>query len=363
MTRGVAGGPGRGLSGALGRGAVAVAVGVIVGELASLVMFSGSIDRRLDHRAAVSAESTPAVVQASATLDGSRDARAALDSAVERARGQLDSALVVARCEYHPTPGCPQTRITGDPGTGPETRTANQLLDDARHEVDNAAATRDREAPRLDAQVAHDEQSLAEVRHNAIANSGRGLGDRWVALNGLTLASAGVLLLRLLTIAIFALLYLLPLILRQWRGETTHDRQSTARADRERAELEADTAIAIKRAEVRREAEIMWAEHQLTQARLAIEAQVEIDREQHRRRVVQALEGPSRPVRAFPGPKAQRTFEPVEEDMYLPIAAEAEAASRAAAQLPAAATDTRARYGAPAGTGRIRRRRRIAARA
>ena len=108
----------------------------------------------------------------------------------------------------------------------------------------------------------------------------------------LTSASAGTLVLRLLTIAFFALLYLLPLILRQWRGETTHDRHATARAERERAELEADTAIAIKRAEVRREAEIMWAEHQLTQARLAIEAQAEIDREQQRRRVVEALEGP-----------------------------------------------------------------------
>jgi len=340
VTRGMAGGPRRGLSGAVGRGAVAIAVGVLVGELASLVMFSGSIDRRLDERAAVSAESTPAVAHASATLNRTREARRALDSDVDRARGQLDNALVVARCEYHPTPGCPQTRITGVPGTGPETRTANELLDDARRELDNATAIRDREAPRLDLLVGQDEQALAEARHSAIANTGRGLGDRWVALNDLTLASAGVLLLRLLTIAIFALLYLLPLILRQWRGETTHDRRSTARADRERAELEADTAIAIKRAEVRREAEIMWAEHQLTQARLAIEAQAEIDREQQRRRVVEALEYPERPVRAFPGVKAQRTFEPVEEDMYLPIAAEAEAASRAAAQLPAAATDT-----------------------
>src|SRR5262249_59151178 len=113
-----------------------------------------------------------------------------------------------------------------------------------------------------------------------------------------------------LTIAFFALLYLLPLILRQWRGETTHDRHATARAQRQRAELQADTAIAIKRAEVRREAEIMWAEHQLTQARLAIEAQIEIDREQQRRRVVAALEGPEVAVRA----SSQRTFEPVEED-------------------------------------------------
>src|SRR5208337_4704398 len=123
-----------------------------------------------------------------------------------------------------------------------------------------------------------------------------------------------------------------PLILRQWRGETTHDRHTTARADRERAELEADTAIAVKRAEVRREAEIMWAEHQLTQARLAIEAQAKIDREQQRRRVVEALEAPGDyPVQAA----SARTFEPVEEEMYLPIAAEAEAASKAVAELPA----------------------------
>jgi hypothetical protein len=134
--------------------------------------------------------------------------------------------------------------------------------------------------------------------------------------------------LRLLTDAFFALLYLLPLILGLWRGETTHDRHTTARADRERAELEADTAIAIKQAEVRRQAEIMWAEHQLTQSQLAIDAQTEIDREQQRRRVVEALEAPLRT-------SSQRTFEPVEEDMYLPIAAEAEAASQAFTQLPA----------------------------
>jgi hypothetical protein len=120
--------------------------------------------------------------------------------------------------------------------------------------------------------------------------------------------------------------------LRLWRGETTQDRHASARADRERAELDADTAIAIKRAEVRREAEILWAEHQLTQARLAIAAQTEIDREQQRRRVAEAVDAPLRA-------SAQRTFKPVEEDMYLPIAAEAEAASRALSQLPAGTQD------------------------
>ncbi|ORW91018.1 hypothetical protein AWB92_19385 [Mycobacterium sp. IEC1808] len=328
VTRGTAGGPRRGWLGVVARGAVAIAVGVVVGELASLVIFASSIDHRLDERALRDADSAPAVVRASASLQQTRDARAGLERAVAQARERQDQALVVARCEYNPTPPCPQTRITGVPGAGPETRTANELLADAQHELDNALATRDRQAPELDAQISREEQTLTRARQDVAADAGRGLGARWVAMNEVTLSGAGPLALRLAAIAFFALLCLLPLILRLWRGETTHDRHATARAERERAEMEAETAIAIKRAQVRREAEIMWAEHQLTQARLAIEAQTEIDREQQRRRVMDALEAP---VRA----SSRRTFEPVQDDIYLPIAAEAEAASRAIAPLPA----------------------------
>jgi hypothetical protein len=328
VTRGTAGGPGRGWPGVAARAAVAIAVGVVVGELASLVIFASSIDHRLDERALRNADSAPAVAQASASLQQTRDARGALDVAVAQARERQDRALVVARCEYNPTPPCPQTRITGVPGAGPETRTANELLADAQHELDSALAARDRQAPELDARISGEEQALARARQGVAADAGRGLGARWVAMNDLTRSDAGALALRLAAIAFFALLCLLPLILRLWRGETTHDRHTTADAERERAELEADTAIAVKRAQVRREAEIMWAEHQLTQARLAIEAQTEIDREQQRRRVLDALEPP---VRA----SSRRAFEPPEDDMYLPIAAEAEAASRAIVQLPA----------------------------
>jgi len=330
VTRGTASGPTRGWSGIAARGAVAVAIGVVVGELAALVLFSGSIDRRLEAQAARTAESTPAVAQASAALDQTRGPRVALDNAVEQARRHRDEALVVARCEYNPTPACPQTRITGIPGVGPETRTANEILADAQQELDNAVAARDRRAPGLDAKVAQDEQALAKARETAIAGADRGLGARWVAMNDLTLASAGALLLRLVTIAFFSLLYLLPLILRLWRGDTSHERHAAARAERDRAELEADTAIAVKRAEVRREAETLWAEQQLANARLAVEAQTEIDRAQHRRRVAQAL---GAPVQA----SSQRETEP--DDMYLPIAAKAEAASLAAAQLPAGGQD------------------------
>jgi len=150
-------------------------------------------------------------------------------------------------------------------------------------------------------------------------------------MNGHTFASVGALLLRLLTIAFFALLSLLPLIIKLWRGETTHDRSAAARAERDRAELQADTAIAVKRAEVRAAAEIMWADQQLANARLAIEAQIEIDRAQHRRRVTEALDGP---VQALT-PRVEEESEPVQEGVCLAIAADAEAASRAVAELPA----------------------------
>jgi hypothetical protein len=321
MTRAVATGPTRRVA---GRGAVAVAVGVVlggvVGEFGALVLFAGSIDRQLEQQAARDVVSAPAVVQASSTLQRVRDARVALDHNVDSARAHRDEALVVARCEYHPTPACPQTRITGVPGSGPETRTANELLADSQRELDDAVVARDREGPGLQAQINDEERALADARQVATTSADHGLGARWVAMQELTSASAGALILHVLTIGFFIVLSLLPLILRLWRGDTTHDRHAQARADRERAELEAETAIAVKRAEVRAAAETMWAEQQLTQARLAVEAQTEIDREQLRQRVSAALEDRT------------HVAEPAPEDIYLPIAAEAEAASLAATE-------------------------------
>ena len=285
----VAGGP-RGWA-VVGRSAVAVLVGAVVGELAAVVMFSGSINQRIDAQAARVADSTPAASAVSADLDRTRQARTVLDDAVDQARIHRDQALVVARCEFNPTPGCPQTRITGVPGSGPETRTANQLLADTQRELDNAVAAHDRQAPRLDAAIATSEKTLTQARQDAVADADRGLGARWVAMHDHTLASAGALVLWAITIAFFALLSLLPLILNWLRGETTHDRGAAARAERDRAELDADTAIAVKRAEVRATIETMWAEQQLANARFAIEAQNEIDRELHRRRVDDALYG------------------------------------------------------------------------
>jgi hypothetical protein len=323
LTRALANGPTRGWS-VVGRGAVAILVGAVVGELAAIVLFSGSIDRRIDTQAARSADSMPAVTPVSADLGRMRAARSALDASVDQARVRRDEALVVARCEYNPTPACPQTRITGVPGPGPETQTANELLANTQRELDNAIAARDRQAAGLDSEIAGAEQTLAQARQASIATADRGLGARWVAMHGHTLASAGAMVLWAITIAFFALLSVLPLILKLLRSETTDEHGAAGRATRDRAELDAETAIAVKRAEVRAAIENMWADQQLATARLAVEAQHEIDREVQRRRVIEALD-----------PPVQVTAEPVEEDMYLPIAAEAEAASRQPAALPA----------------------------
>ncbi len=280
-----------------GRAAVGVALGVIVGELAAVVLLSGAVDRSLREQADARADATPAVAQAAAALQRTLDARAALDGAVASALQRRDEALVVARCEFNASPGCPQTHITGLPGAGPENRTANEFLDDATRQVDGAVAERDRRAPALDAEIAAGERTLTQARETAAKDVNRGLGARWAAMNDQTLAAPTAMLLRLLAIAFCVLVFLLPLILKLWRGETSHDRGSAARAAREHADLEADTAIAVKRAEVRAAVETLWAEQQLASARLAVEAQTEIDREQHRRRVIEAVSEPT-PVAA-----------------------------------------------------------------
>ncbi|HEX4588196.1 MAG TPA: DUF4407 domain-containing protein [Mycobacterium sp.] len=289
VSHAIASGPTRGWPGMVGRAAVGVAVGAVVGELAAVVLFSGSIDRLLDERAARSADATPAVAQASAELERTRQARTALDTAVDDTGRQRDQALVVARCEFNPSPACPQTHITGVPGTGPEARTATDFLGDTQRQLDSAVANRDRVAPGLDSEIAGREQRLEQVRTTAMEDVDHGLGARWTAMNDYTFANPGAMLLRLITIAFFVLLILLPLILKGWRGRTSQDRRS----DVERAESEADTAIAVKRAEVRAAVETMWAEQQLASARFAVEAQTEIDREQQRRRVMDALESPA----------------------------------------------------------------------
>ena len=214
-----------------------IAIGLVVGELAAVVAFSGSIDRMLDERAARTADSTPAASQAAAEMDRSRTARGGLDDAVEQAVQRRQEALVVARCEFNPRPDCPQTTITGVPGAGPETRTANDFLADAQRALDGALAEPRPSVTRAGCPDSRWRSGVAQARQAAMADADRGLGARWVAMNEHTLANSGAPVLRLLVDGFFVLLSLLPLIFKLWRGETSQDRGISADVERDRAEL------------------------------------------------------------------------------------------------------------------------------
>jgi hypothetical protein len=318
--------------------------GVVVGELAAMLIFAGSTDRRLDQQAARSAEAAPAVVAASADLEQTRQARAALDDAVTKADQRREEALVVARCEFNPSPACPQTHITGVPGVGPENRTADTFLADTQRQLDKAVGDRDRLAPGLDAKAGADEQAVTQAREAASANADRGFGARWLAMNSYTLSSPGVTVLRALLTALFVLLFLSPLILRLSRAKTSDDRRTAARAVQERADLEADTAIAVKRAEVRAAIETMKAEQELTNARREIEAQNEIDEEQQRRRVAAALDAPMQVTseRVVESVAELEVAPPAEELANLPALAEAREAAEKRTLIPTVPDVTKA---------------------
>jgi len=307
---------------ALAYAIAAVVMGVVVGELVAMLVFAGSSERRLDEQAARTASSAPAVLAASADLERARQARTSLDEAVVAASRRRDEALVVARCEFNPSPGCPPTRITGLPGAGPENRTANEFLADTQRQLDKAVAERDRLAPSLDATIAGEQHKLLDARDAATAIADRGFGARWLAMNSYTLDSAGATVLRALLTGLFIVAFLFPLLLRLSRAKTTEDRRTAARATQERADLKADTAIAVKRAEVRAAIETMKAEQELSTARLQIEAQHEIDREQQRRRVAAAVEAPVQVAsERVDEPVAELTAEVVDEPKNLPTVA------------------------------------------
>ncbi|MFC3963810.1 DUF4407 domain-containing protein [Nocardia jiangsuensis] len=266
--------------GTAGRALLAVSTGVVLAELAATVLFAGTVERTLDDRAQAAAESGPAVIAARTELELARAERIALDAALATARADIDTALVTARCEFNPGPGCPDTRITGVPGAGPEARTANELLADARARL----ATTEQRVPALDQRVRSAERELGTSAEAAVTD--RGLGARASAMN-----ERAALLPRLLCLLVFVALALLPLLLRRWRGDTTFDRRIAADLVRDRAEREADAAIAVRRAQTRTETERVRAEQELTAVRLVADADTAIDRERQRTRVIAAIGG------------------------------------------------------------------------
>ena len=242
----------RRLLGDLAKGLVAVLIGILLGELAALALFAGAVNRELDSSldTAGSSVTQPATAERLGALQADRTA---LDTQADAAAIRRDQALVVARCEYRPGPGCPSTRITGDPGRGPETTQAKDDLAAAEHDLVEATARRDQLTPGLDRDITAAREQLGREteKSEALAAADTGLDARWTAMHSYTTHSTGPLLLRIAMLVLFALLNVLPLLLRRWRGETAQDRRVLARTVRDRAEEDADTAVAVSRAQLR----------------------------------------------------------------------------------------------------------------
>lgn len=293
---------------------LAVAIGLLVGELAAMTLFSNAITQRMDAQAAAHAAATPAVATAQGQLDALRAGRGALDAAVDSARRRRDDAQVVARCEYHPTPSCAQQPVTGVPGDGQITQNTQDILEHDQRELDAALAARNEQAPTLDARIAGAEHAVSAARDAAGADADRGFGARWVAMNGYTIETPAALVARIAVVGVCVLLYLLPMLLHARQDRTLRERHDESRL---RAELRAETAIAVKQAEVRAEAEILKAEHQLAAMRLALESDAEINREYHRQRVAEALTGePAQPALAAPTAEVLRPSDSQPQPMY-----------------------------------------------
>ena len=113
--------------------------------------------------------------------------------------------------------------------------------------------------------------SRTQARDAAIARADRGFGARWLAMNAHTLASQGRRSCAVARWGLFIVLFSFGcsrLSRVRRRGRCT-----AARAVRERADLEAGTAIVVKKVEVRAAIETMRAEQELASTRLELEAQ------------------------------------------------------------------------------------------
>ncbi|MBS4102240.1 DUF4407 domain-containing protein [Tsukamurella paurometabola] len=306
---------------------VCVVVGLVVGELVSMLALNGAIEDRLRTDADRAAVAAPEVRAAQAELDAARADRAALDAAVAEASGRRDQALVVARCEYRPGPACPQTSITGVPGRGPESRSANERLASAQADLDRATAARAKDAPGRDARIASARTEVAAARTTA-ARVDDGVDVRWIALNGVTAQSLSAAALRIGIDLVSILIALLPLLLRLWRGETARDIRH--RRDLESERLASAARLAIERREHERRVELALADDPPTEMLPAHGAAAG----------AAALEAAGFEPVAVTARRYRQEIPAVHDD-FLPIAAAAEAASlRAPGQPPADETPT-----------------------
>lgn len=246
-------------------GLVAVLVGVVLGELAALAIFTGPVSRQLNGQADRAATAVASGERAG-QLARLRAERVALDERVGKAGARRDAALLVARCELRPASGCPAQLITGEPGRGPEADQARTELAGADTDLAAARTERDRRVPGLDGAIAASAERVDRDRDAAeeLARADTGLVARWEAMNSYTTGTPVALIPRVGAVIAMVLLMVAPLLLRLWRGQTDQERLVSARRMRRWAEEDADTAIAVRRAQVRAELELRRQEKLLT---------------------------------------------------------------------------------------------------
>ena len=283
-----------------------IALGLVLGEIASMWAFAGPIDAILANRAAL----TPTVVAAHSRLDSALGDRARLDAGVAAAQKSLDDAVIRANCEVNPKPGCPTNgQVTGVAGDGAETSAARSNRDRATRNLDAAIADRTQRTPALDAQVSSARDNLASAQAQIPAVS-TGVGARWVGLNAYTFAHRSAVLLRALLAAIFVGLCVAPLLFWRLRGESAAKRLA-------RAEAEATAEIAIKQAEIRAETEKLKAEQELEKAKIEAEAELFLEQERQRLRVAAELGMTVKPRELGDGQSSELAL-PATESSWLP---------------------------------------------
>lgn len=316
----LAGAQGRVLASAPGRrgtlvglGLVAVLTGAVLGDLAALIIFGGSLGPQLDVRADRAAAAAVDSSDSGRQLAALRAERTLLDQRIDQVAARRDEALLVARCEYRPSPGCPPQLITGEPGRGPEAEQARAALAGADADLGTARAERDRRAPELDRAIATTGARVEQDRDAAVrlAREDTGVVAHWSAMNDYTGAHPAALLPRLAAVLVLVLLLAAPLLLRLWRGTTDQDRLTEARRRRRYAEQDADTAIAIRRAEVRAARELGLLDATLDAtieepAALTATATVEPD-QLPARTALPAATGPDAPDSSAPGTELATT--------------------------------------------------------
>jgi hypothetical protein len=231
------------------RVAMAIVLGVIVGELANLWFFARPIDHQmlLDiQRNTQIAQS--GVVDSQGVLDGLIREQTSLNSAVDSANTTFQNANKAYICELKPQADCPRDGTsTGVAGDGPETRRRKADLDAASAALDNARADRNQVKvwvqPRdgqppptpqtLDAQITELETAKAGqlTQAAAVADADRGIDARWRAMHEYTLSETSALTLRLMVILGLIAIDLVPLATKLMRGHTGNDDRIRLRRD------------------------------------------------------------------------------------------------------------------------------------